>query len=113
MRNKLKKIDLLPKIRNKLFLTSELSPMFSVKDDDLIEVLGLLTRIADGQGYESDSGAQGHRGYSGTMMYCWLGAAVDIPRKVFKLLGTLGPKLYFFRMPWVPVKEEEYLRLKK
>ena len=105
----LRKIDLLPKIRNKLFLTPELSPMFSVKEDDLIEILGLLTRIADGQGYESDSGAQGHRGYSGIMMYCWIGAAVDIPRKVFRLLGTLGPKLYFFRMPWIQVKEEEYL----
>jgi hypothetical protein len=107
--SQLKKIDLLPKIRNKLFLTPELSPMFSVKDEDLNEILGILTRVADGQGYESDSGVQGHRGYSGTMMYAWLGAAVDIPRKVFRLLGTLGPKLYFFRMPWVPVTEDEYL----
>jgi hypothetical protein len=50
--SQLKKIDLLPKIRNKLFLTPELSPMFSVKDDDLNEILGILTRVADGQGYE-------------------------------------------------------------
>jgi hypothetical protein len=57
--SQLKKIDLLPKIRNKLFLTPELSPMFSVKDDDLNEILGILTRVADGQGYESDSGVQG------------------------------------------------------
>ena len=107
--SQLKKIDLLPKIRNKLFLTPELSPMFSVKDENLNEILGILTRVADGQGYESDSGVQGHRGYSGTMMYAWLGAGCDIPRKVFRLLGTLGPKLYFFRMPWVPVTEDEYL----
>ena len=27
-----------------------------------------------------------------------IGVAVDIPRKVFKLLGYLGPKLHFFRL---------------
>jgi hypothetical protein len=52
-RDKLQEIDLLPKIRNKLFLTPELSPTFTKKDDDLIEILGIMTRILDGQGYES------------------------------------------------------------
>ncbi|MGD1837439.1 MAG: hypothetical protein ACPKPY_05210, partial [Nitrososphaeraceae archaeon] len=98
-REQLKEIDLLPKIKNKFFLTPELSPTFSKRDDELNEILGIITRIADGHGYESDSGAQGHRGYSGEYMFAWLGAGVDIPRKVHKLLGTLGPKLYFFRLP--------------
>jgi DNA-binding transcriptional ArsR family regulator len=31
-------------------------------------------------------------------MFTWAGAAVDIPHKVYKLLSTLGPKLYFFRI---------------
>jgi hypothetical protein len=30
------------------------------------------------------------------MMFVWVGAAVDIPYKVYRYLGTLGPKLYFF-----------------
>ena len=97
-REQLPDIDLLPKIRNKFFLTPELSPTFSKRDDELNEILGIITRIADGHGYESDSGAQGHRGYNGEYMFTWLGAAVDIPRKVHKLLGTLGPKLYFYRL---------------
>jgi hypothetical protein len=43
-------------------------------------------------------------------MFVWLGAAVDIPRKVHKLLGTLGPKLYFYRLGNSESKdEEEYL----
>ena len=104
----LRKIDLLPKIRNKNFLTPELSPMFSIKDDDLNHVIGLLTRIADGDGYQSDSGAQGHRGYDGKMMFTWVGETVDIPYKVHKLLSTLGPKLYFFRLPRVEKTEDEY-----
>ena len=39
----LQDIDLLPKIKDKLFLTPELSPTFSKNDDDLVEVLGIMT----------------------------------------------------------------------
>ena len=87
----LPKIDMLPKIKNKFLLTPELSPTFAKKDDDLIEILGILTRVLDGHGYESDTGAHGHRGYNESMTFAWAGAAVDIPYKVHKYLGTLGP----------------------
>ena len=85
---------MLPKIKNKLFLTPELAPTFSSKDDDLIQVLGIMTRILDGNGYESDTGAHGHRGYSEDIMFAQIGAAVDVPYKVYKHLTTLGPKMY-------------------
>jgi hypothetical protein len=86
---------MLPRIKDKLFLTPELAPTFAAKDDDLIQVLGIMTRILDGHGYESDTGAHGHRGYNERMMFVWIGAAVEIPRKVHKHLTTLWPKLYF------------------
>jgi hypothetical protein len=107
----LAKIDLLPKIINKMFLVPELSPLFTTKDDELANVFGIITRIADGKGYVSDTGAKGHRGYRGRMMFTWLGAAVDIPYKIHKLLSTLGPKLYFIRLPTSPETEEDLLRL--
>jgi len=107
-RQELEQIDLLPKIRNKLFLTPELSPTFTKKDDDLVEMLGIITRVLDGHGYESDTGAHGHRGYHGEYMFTWVGAAVDIPWKVHKYLGTLGPKLYFLRLPKVFKNDDEY-----
>jgi DNA-binding transcriptional ArsR family regulator len=107
-KKKLKKVDMLPKFRNKLLLTPELSPTFSLRDDNLLEVLGMLIRIADGEGFGSDTGAQGHRGYEGEMMFTWLGAAVDIPYKVHKLLGYLGPKLYFFRLSHTYMTEDDY-----
>lgn len=66
-----------------------------------------MTRILDGHGYESDTGAHGHRGYNERMMFTWIGAAIDIPHKVHKLLTTLGPKLYFLRVPKVEQKSEE------
>ena len=79
---------MLPKLKNSLFITPELAPIFSAKDEDLIQTLGIITRIMDGHGYESDSGAYGHRGYREDMMFTWVGASVDIPRKVYKHLST-------------------------
>jgi len=108
-RDKLQEIDLLPKIKDKVFLSPELSPTFSKKDDELIEILGIFIRVLDGKGYESDTGAHGHRGYVGEFMFVWIGAAVEIPKKVHKYLSTLGPKLYFFRLPKTEKSEEEYL----
>jgi len=109
-KEKLVEIDLLPAIKNKLFLTPELSPTFSKKEDELNEILGIITRVLDGHGYESQSGAQGYRGYKDKHMFVWIGAAVDVPRKVHRLLGTLGPKLYFFRMKKVKKDENDYLK---
>jgi DNA-binding transcriptional ArsR family regulator len=91
--------DLLPKVKNKMLLVSELAPLFGTKDDELANAFGIIRRIADGNGYFSDSGARGHRGYPGPLMFTWVGAAVDIPYKVHKLLSMLGPKLYFLRLP--------------
>ena len=106
-REQLQEIDMLPRIKDKLFLTPELAPTFAAKDEDLIQVLGIMTRILDGHGYESDSGAHGHRGYNERMMFVWVGAAVDIPRKVHKHLATLGPKLYFLRLGRSTNKSED------
>jgi hypothetical protein len=102
---------MLPKIKNKCLLAPELSPLFSKKDDDLIETLGIVTRVLDGHGFQSDSGAHGRRGYSGEHMFTLIGAAVDIPYKVHKQLATLGPKLYFFRIPRSNKKDSEYIQM--
>jgi predicted transcriptional regulator len=107
-KDKLRDIDLLPKLKDKFFLVSELAPIFAAKDDDLLQMLGILTRVADGHGYESDSGSQGHRGYNERINFVWLGASVDIPPKVYRILSTLGPKLYFFRISSSDKNEDYY-----
>jgi hypothetical protein len=92
----LQKVDMLPKLKNKLVLTPELAPIITAKEDDLQKVMGIITRLLDGHGLENDSGVHGHRKYGDTM-FVWLGAAVEIPPRVWKLLGTLGHKIYFIR----------------
>lgn len=108
----LMKIDMLPKVKDRHFLTPELAPIFTIEEKDLGLILGAITRIADGHGYGSDSGAHGHREYGDTM-FVWTGAAVDIPYKVYKLLAGLGFKLYFFRLPYKEKTEDELLKQMK
>jgi predicted transcriptional regulator len=95
----LEAVDMLQKIKDKQLLTPELATLFNLKEDDLRLSLATITRIADGHGFASDSGVYGHRAYGDTM-FTWLGAVVDIPHQVYKVLGSLGPKLYFFRLPF-------------
>lgn len=111
-KEKLGDVDMLPKVKNKLFLTPELAPTFAQRDEDLLQTLGILTSVLDGHGFGSDSGAQGHRGYDQDIMFTWLGASVDIPYKVHKNLSLLGPKLYFFRLPKVERDDESYFAQK-
>lgn len=94
----LQKIDMLPKMKDKLVLTPELAPLITGNEDELQKVMGIITRVLDGHGLENDSGAHGHRKYSDTM-FVWLGAVVEIPPRVWKVLGSLGHKIYFLRPP--------------
>src|SRR5919202_43133 len=102
----LEKIEMLPSIKNRVFCTPEWAPIFTLREDDLRASLGIITRIADGQGLVSNSGVYGRRAYEGTHMFTWIGAAVDVPHLVYKVLGTLGPKLYFFRLPFSEIKTD-------
>jgi predicted transcriptional regulator len=91
------------------FLTPELAPIFTTDEKDLGQILGTITRIADGHGLASDSGAHGHREYGDTM-FVWTGAAVDVSYKVYKLLGNLGFKIYFYRLPYWEKTEDKLLK---
>ncbi|MGI9011054.1 MAG: hypothetical protein ACR2F1_07690 [Nitrososphaeraceae archaeon] len=106
-KDKLKDVDLLPRIKDKILLTPELSPLFTGKDEDIKEQFGIITRLLDGNGLETESGVHGKRGYYGDYMFTWIGAAVDIPHSVYKFLSTIGFKIYFLRLPRNEVSEDE------
>jgi len=98
-KEELEKIDLLPKIQDKIFIVPELAPIFTQTGDKLTESLGILTRVLDGKGFMSDSGSHGHRGYRGKYKFVWLAASTPIPHRVWRCMGNLGTKIYFLRIP--------------
>ena len=106
-KEKLVEIDMLPQIQNRILLTPELSALFTGKDDDVREQFGMITRLLDGEGLETNSGVHGKRGYYGKYMFTWLGAAVDIPNSVYKFLSTIGFKIYFLRLPRIEVTVDD------
>ncbi len=97
-KEKLKEIDLLPRIRYKLFLVRDLAPLFGERDDDLLKSLGLLTRILDGEGLQTESGVHGHREYVGDYLFMLVAASTPIQPRVWKTMGNLGARLFFLNM---------------
>ncbi|CEF49135.1 unnamed protein product [uncultured bacterium] len=97
-REDLGKVDLLPRIRYRTLIVRELGSIFGAKDDDLIKSLGILTRVLDGEGLETDSGVHGRRGYKGDYLFMLLAGTPPIPPRVFKIMGNFGSRLFFLRL---------------
>ena len=100
-------VDILPAVKDKIILTPELASLFTQKDDDIKEQFGIITRVLDGHGLETNSGVHGKRGYYGNYMFTWLAAAVEIPHNIYKFLSTIGFKIYFLRLPRTKVTVAE------
>lgn len=94
----LKDIDLLPRLKYKMFLIRDLATLFSKRDDDLNDCLGTLTRVLDGEGLSCDTGVHGQRGYVGEYLFMILAASTPIPHKVMKMMGNLGSRLFFLNI---------------
>ncbi len=103
----LTKIDLLPRLKYKMFLLRDLSTLFSKRDDDLNECLGLLTRVLDGEGLNTDSGVHGQRQYVGEYLFMILAGSTPIPPRVWKMMGNLGSRLFFLSLNTKEKSEEE------
>lgn len=104
---KLKEVDLLPKIKDKVLIIRDLAPLFGLRDDDLLRNMGILTRVLDGEGLELHAGVHGKRGYSGDYSFMLLAASTPISPKIFKLMGNLGSRLFFLNLRSEKKGEEE------
>jgi hypothetical protein len=98
-REQLNEVDLLPRIRHKLFLVPELAPLFGLRNEDLLENFSILTRVLDGQGLTTDSGVHGRRGHVGDYLFAWIGCTTPIEHRVWKTMGKLGSRFLFLAMP--------------
>lgn len=106
-KEKLPDIDLLPRLKYKMFLIRDLSTIFSKRDEDLNECLGLLTRVLDGEGLNADTGVHGERHYVGEYLFMILAGSTPIPPRVWKMMGNLGSRLFFLNMGAREKSEEE------
>ena len=97
-REKLAELDLLPRIKHKTFLVRDLSILFSKKEDDLNECLGVLTRVLDGEGLSTDTGVSGRRNLSGDYLFMMIAASTPLPSRVWKLMSSLGSRMFFYSM---------------
>jgi hypothetical protein len=104
----LEKIDMLPRIRYNMVLIRDLASIFSKRKEDLKESLGILTRILDGGGFQTDSGTHGGRGYSGDYLFMMLAASTPLKNRVWQIMGNLGSRLLFLRLR-SPEKSEQEL----
>jgi hypothetical protein len=94
----LEKNDLLPQIRYKTIVVRDLAPIFAKRDEDVQAMLGILIRVLDGEGYESNSGLYGKRGYVGDYLFMMLSASTPIRPHIWKVMGNLGSRLFFLNI---------------
>lgn len=106
----LEKNDLLTKIKNKIFLVSDLAPLFSARDEDIVESFGIFTRLLDGKGLKTSSGVHGERS-SGPVFFVWLGGAVEVSKNIWNLIAKLGPKMFFLRVKLDLTYDEEQQKI--
>lgn len=106
-KEKLTEIDLLPKLKYKMFLLRDLATLFSKRDEDLKDVMGTLTRVLDGEGLNTDSGIHGHRQYVGEYLFMMLAGSTPIPPKVWNIMGNLGSRLFFLNLHSQEKTEDE------
>lgn len=106
-KEKLKEIDLLPRLRYKMFLIRDLATLFSKREDDLNECLGILTRVLDGEGLNTDTGVHGQRQYVGEYLFMLLAGSTPIQPRIWKTMGNLGSRLFFLNLNRKDKSEDE------
>jgi hypothetical protein len=101
------KLDMLPRLENKVLITKELAPILRGRVEELQENFSILISVMDGKGFISDSGMHGRRGYDRPILFNWIGATTPLPASTHRLMSQLGTRLLFFEVPAKPPTLEE------
>lgn len=93
-------IDLLPQMKDKIVVIKEMSTLFTGHEDEVRRTLGRLVSVLDGEGFVTNSGTMGCRGYDEKIIFTLIGAiATDaLKGKTLHLMNSLGPRLLFWRI---------------
>ena len=103
----LEKTDMLPQIQYKTLLIRDLVPAFAKKDENVQEMLGIFIRVLDGEGLETNSGLYGKRGYKGDYLFMMLSASTPIKSRIWRVMGSLGSRLFFVNIGGEEKTEKE------
>ncbi len=106
-KKQLDEIDLLPKIENKILLTKELAPLFRGREDEIKDNFAMLIPVLDGDGFTSDTGAQGNRGYRRKILFNWIGCTTPLPPSMHQIMSQLGTRLLFYEVPSKPPSTQD------
>lgn len=104
-KEQLVKNDMLPQIKYRALIIRDLAPIFAKRDEDVQAMLGILIRVLDGEGLETNSGLHGKRGYVGEYLFMMLSASTPIRSRVWKVMGNLGSRLFFININGVEKDE--------
>jgi len=99
-KNDLSGIDFLPKMDGRATCFSDMSPVVGDEPTKVKKAVGVLTRILDGRGYARTGAVHGMRSFIKDMRFAILGASVPFEYSVWKIMGNMGPRLYFCQMPF-------------
>ncbi len=105
----LSKMDLLPKLENKVLITKEMAPLFRGRVEELQDNFSILIAVLDGKGLLSDTGMRGQRGYDRSMIFNWIGCTTPLPASTHRLMSQLGTRLLFFELPPLEITDEQLL----
>lgn len=97
-KDKLAQIDLLPRIKQKTLLVRDMATILSAREDDLMKNMGILTRVLDGEGLSTDTGVHGRRALRGDYVFMLIAGSTPIEHRVWKTMGTLGPRIFFLNL---------------
>jgi hypothetical protein len=105
----LAKMDLLPKLENRVLITKEMAPLFRGRIEELQDNFSILIAVLDGKGFLSDTGMRGQRGYDRSIIFNWIGATTPLPARTHRLMSQLGTRLLFFELPAFEITDEQLL----
>lgn len=92
-----------------MLVTKELAPIFGGRDEELRDNIAVLISVLDGEGFISDSGMRGRRGYDKAILFNWLGATTPLQARVHRMMAQLGTRLLFFEVPTFELSEAQLL----
>lgn len=89
-------VDLLPRIQHKTLLVGDMSSWFAGGRDTIEDRMSTLARLMDGDGYTTDSGTHGERGYKdGDYRFAILGANTPLQPRAWDAMGHTGNRFVF------------------